>query len=119
MWRRALIFVAAMVTSASAWAAPQLEIVSTPGVSFRSANVEAREEGLSISGAVCRDGFSGGRPRFIRVDHVDAAGATIDTRWVPLRSSPGYRGGCSSYSIASTMLGEGERARLSAHRARR
>lgn len=118
-WRFAVLAVAASANSA-AWAheAGALEVLAPPGVSVRAPLVEDAGQGVRVSGAVCRNGFSSGRPRFVRFDRVNAFGAVTETRWSSVRGSPGYRGGCSFFQINAGALESGERARLSVHRSR-
>lgn len=120
MWRPAII-AAIVCSSTPAWSrtALDVEVEVRPGVGIRSAIVRRVDEGVLVSGAVCREGFSAGRPRFVRLDRVSASGATLETTWAPLRASPGYRGGCTPYRVGSSALRQGERARLSVHRTRR
>lgn len=113
------------IASAFLVAAPALaedaaiEIVSGPGVSVSRPTVTSGESVLEVSGAVCRNAFSAARPRFVRLQALDEQGFVLETRWSQVRASPGYRGGCSFYTIAVASSGDNRSLRLSFHKSRR
>ncbi len=97
------------------WALPahaEVEVRAMPGVTVREPRFEVTGGGTRVSGDVCRTGFTAGRPRFVRLDRIDASGVVIESRWAELSLAPGYRGGCGTYAITSLSLRNGERARL-------
>ncbi len=95
-----------------------VERVASAGYSIRDARVERDGDGVRVVGAVCRRGFSTARPRFVRVDAIDARGAIIATSAEAVRAPPGYRGGCAAYAAAAPEFGPGARLRVSVSRSR-
>jgi hypothetical protein len=110
MFWRAAVFTLGLALPAHA----EVEVRAMPGVSVREPRLEAN----AMTGDVCRNGFTAGRPRFVRLDRIGAGGAILESRWAELSFSPGYRGGCGTYAIPSISLRSGERVRLNILRRR-
>lgn len=96
----------------------ELEVNSMPGVVVRAPQAAILDGRWQLSGLVCRVGFSAGRPRFLRLERVNASGAVIESQQRALLLAPGYRGGCASYSFGLAALAHGDSARLRVMRRR-
>lgn len=78
-----------------------------------SLTVEPVADGAYMHGAVCRRGFSAGRPRYVQVERISGE-IVVETSVARMRGSPGYRGGCGFFALTAPGLEPGQHYRISA-----
>jgi hypothetical protein len=79
--------------------APKVELSPSRGFVLGAPSLETGAQGLNVRGAVCRSSQGAMRPVAVRVEHVDAQGATLDTRTASIAGALSARGrGCAFYS---------------------